>query len=85
MLHHEGKLYRFAQDGLPNYGHSLRALEVDRLDESEYQEHEIEGSPILTASHAGWNAMGMHHIDACQLESGDWLAAVDGVNMEYYP
>jgi hypothetical protein len=85
MLHHEEKLYRFAQDGLPNYGHSVRALQVDRLNEIEYQEHEIEGSPILTASHVGWNAMGMHHIDAHLLESGHWLAAVDGVTMEYYP
>jgi hypothetical protein len=84
MLHHEGRLYRFAQDGLPNYGRSVRAVEIDRLDESEYQEHEIETSPILTASRVGWNAMGMHHIDAHWLESGHWLAAVDGVTAEYY-
>jgi hypothetical protein len=83
MLRHEGRLYRFAQDGLPTYGHSLRALQVDRLDESEYDEHEIEGSPILTASRVGWNAMGMHHIDAHRLESGEWLAAVDGLGVEY--
>lgn len=83
MLRHEGRLYRFAQDGLPNYGHSLRALQVDRLDESEYEEHEIEGSPILAASRVGWNAMGMHHIDAHWLGSGEWLAAVDGLSVEY--
>jgi hypothetical protein len=84
MLHHDGQLYRFAQDGLPNYGRSVRAMQIDRLNESEYQEHEIDASPILSASRVGWNAMGMHHIDAHRLESGDWLAAVDGVSAEFH-
>ena len=84
LLRHEGQLYRFAQDGLPHYGHSLRALQIDRLDDSQYEEHEIEDSPILMASRVGWNAMGMHHIDACWLDTGQWLAAVDGFKVEYH-
>jgi len=35
-------------------------------------------NPILRASGAGWNAAGMHHLDAHEVASGRWVAAVDG-------
>lgn len=85
MLRHEGGLYRFAQDGLLSYGHSLRALRVDRLDEREYEEHELDCSPILTATTSGWNASAMHHLDVQPDPgaAGGWIAAVDGASAGY--
>ena len=34
--------------------------------------------PLLAGSGAGWNAGGMHHIDARPQPEGGWIAAVDG-------
>ncbi len=78
MLEDEGRLLRFAQDGWPKYGHSLRAFDVTELSQNGYAEREIDASPILTASRSGWNAAGMHHIDALRDASGRWIALVDG-------
>ncbi len=80
MLIDAGQLVRFAQDGWPTYGHSLRAFDVLALTESRYQERERPSSPILRASRSGWNAVGMHHIDAVQRADGSWLAVVDGAS-----
>src|SRR5262249_48419621 len=71
-----GALYRFAQDCVPRYGHAVRAFEITTLAPDRY----AEGEPrtILGVSGEGWNGRGMHHIDAHQLSSGEWIAAVDG-------
>lgn len=85
MLRYDGKLYRFAQDGALIYGHSLRVLEIDRLNEREFREHELDCSPILTARLHGWNASGMHHIDVQPSASEDgWIAMVDGANLGFH-
>lgn len=81
MVRDGNRLLRFAQDGWPEYGHCLRAFQVDRLDPLRYQEHEIPGSPILKATRRGWNALAMHHIDAVALAGGGWIAAVDGAEL----
>ncbi len=73
-----GRLLRFAQDGEPTYGHSVRVLEIEELSESTYREREIDESPILTASGIGWNATAMHHADLYHVKPGWWIAAVDG-------
>ncbi len=80
MLMNEGRLVRFAQDGWPTYGHSLRAFDVTALTPSTYEEREWASSPILRASRSGWNAVGMHHIDAVRRDDGSWLAVVDGAS-----
>jgi hypothetical protein len=77
------RLLRFAQDGLPTYGNQLRVLEVDRLTPTEYAERELPESPLLKASRKGWNAMGMHHVDALPVD-GEWIAAVDGAAFAIY-
>ncbi|HEX3148623.1 MAG TPA: hypothetical protein VHR66_11095 [Gemmataceae bacterium] len=82
VLADSGRLYRLAQDAIPHYGHSIRAFEIERLTETEYREHPVDGGPVLTASRRGWNAMGMHHLDAHQTDTGNWLAAVDGATLE---
>ena len=72
------QLIRFAQNCVPQYGSSVRAFEILELSPESYREVEIDRSPILKASGCGWNAAGMHHIDAQLQPDGKWLACVDG-------
>lgn len=75
-----GHVIRFAQDCVPDYGTRVRAFEIKELTRDTYVEAEHPNSPVLSSSGAGWNAMGMHHIDAHRLADGDdrWIACVDG-------
>jgi hypothetical protein len=79
ILNFNNRLFRFAQDCVPQYGSSVRAFEVSELTRTNYAEVELDCSPILKASGEGWNAMGMHHIDAHEQFNGSWLACVDGL------
>jgi len=74
----EGELMRFSQDCVPAYGTQGRAFEIQELSATSYVEQEMRNSPVLTASGAGWNAAGMHHVDAHLSEDGSWIACVDG-------
>jgi hypothetical protein len=78
VVEFNGRIIRFAQTCLPYYGTAIRAFEVDDLTLTTYREREVEPSPILGPSGAGWNACGMHQIDAHLLDDGTWLACVDG-------
>jgi hypothetical protein len=78
VLVDEGRVIRLAQDCSQAYGSSVRAFEVTELAETGYAERELEPSPLLAGSGSGWNAGGMHHLDAQRLPAGGWLAAVDG-------
>jgi hypothetical protein len=73
-----GRLLRWAQDCWPVYGTQVRLLEISELTTSAYGEREVRDSPILGPGNRGWNRGGMHHVDAHQLESGSWVAYVDG-------
>ena len=75
----DNKLYRFAQDDYPTYGHQIRTFEIKNLSTTEYQENEISESPIFKASGSGWNAHGMHHIDLHKFSEKSWIACVDGI------
>jgi hypothetical protein len=75
---HDSMPLRFAQVGRPSYGSAVRAFRITELTTISYREEEATSLPILTASGSGWNANGMHHVDAHQLEDGTWIAAVDG-------
>jgi hypothetical protein len=72
-----GHLIRFAQDATPRYGKRLRAMEIHELGRTSYRETERPESPVLEPD-AGWNSNGIHHMDAHRLDSGEWLACVDG-------
>jgi hypothetical protein len=76
------RIIRFAQDCIPAYGAQLRAFEISELTDTTYAEREHPNSPILTASGAGWNGRGMHHIDPYQLLDGQWIACVDGLDVD---
>jgi hypothetical protein len=78
LLQTGGRLIRFAQDGDVTYGRRLRAFEIEELTMETYRERELPESPILDASGCGWNADGMHHLDALEMTDGAWIAAVDG-------
>jgi glycosyltransferase involved in cell wall biosynthesis len=75
---HNGKLYRFTQDTEPYYGMQVRAFEIIKLTETEYEEREAAIILKGSGSTGDWNADGMHHIDAQELDNKEWLACVDG-------
>jgi len=77
ILEFDNKLFRFAQDCVPRYGSAVRTFEILELTPTDYTDVEIGHGPVLKASGNGWNAAGMHHIDAHH-SNEHWLACVDG-------
>jgi len=78
VLEFDNKLFRFAQDCTPRYGSCVRTFEILELTPNSYAEVEIGHGPVLQATGNGWNANGMHHLDAHREPNGNWLACVDG-------
>jgi glycosyltransferase involved in cell wall biosynthesis len=78
VILHSGRPIRFAQDCRPRYGSAIRAFEVLELTPEAYRERELPESPVLAAAGAGWNAAGMHHVDAHRTGPDRWTACVDG-------
>jgi hypothetical protein len=78
MVLYDGTLIRFAQDYEQHYGRAVRAFCVDELTPHRYTEHPVGGAEILGASSSGWNATGMHHLDAHEIGPNNWVACVDG-------
>lgn len=78
VFRYDGRIFRPAQNCRPTYGRQTRLFEIETLTESEYSEHEAKQSPLFAATHIGWNARGMHHLDLHRQPDGQWLAAVDG-------
>lgn len=77
VLAADGRLLRFAQDCSATYGASVRAFEITALSPTTYAERPLDGI-VLDGAGAGWNADGMHHLDALPRAPHGWLAAVDG-------
>jgi hypothetical protein len=73
-----GRIIRYAQDCLPEYGIQVRAFEILELSPKRYQECEVESGLVLSPSGQGWNAAGMHHIDPHLMPDETWIACVDG-------
>jgi hypothetical protein len=78
VLEYDSRLLRFTQDCYPIYGKQVRAFEITELTATRYKEHEVPESPVLVPTGSGWNASGMHHIDAHRINAS-WLACVDGL------
>jgi hypothetical protein len=72
------KIIRYAQDNLLDYGRRVRAFEILRMTEDDYDEKEITINPSLEGTGYGWNACGIHHIDSHEIGENDWIACVDG-------
>lgn len=78
ILQIHGHVIRFAQDCVPDYGTRVRAFEINELTRDTYSETEHPNGPALSPSGEGWNALGMHHVDAHSDENHRWIACVDG-------
>jgi hypothetical protein len=81
VIHGGDKLIRYTQGCTPYYGTDVRAFEITELTRSSYRERAISDGPILGPTGQGWNACGMHHVDAHAVNGG-WLAGVDGWRSE---
>lgn len=81
VIDDQGRLLRFAQDCTVHYGAAVYALHVGTLNRREYAETLLREEPILSGRGAGWNADGMHHLDAFR-HAGQWHALVDGWRFE---
>ncbi|MBI5740593.1 MAG: hypothetical protein HZA16_07720 [Nitrospirae bacterium] len=73
-----GRPVRFTQDVVPVYGKQVYAFEIAELSPTKYREVRLNERPIVAPGSYGWNNGGMHHIDACRLRDGKWMACVDG-------
>jgi hypothetical protein len=78
ILHLDDELIRFSQECAPDYGTGVRAFQVKELTRDTYVEVEHPNSPVLSPSGLGWNALGMHQVDAHRQADGKWIACVDG-------
>jgi hypothetical protein len=72
------QIFRYTQDCSVSYGSEVRAFKVTELTTKNYEEEEVGSGPALAPSGSGWNADGMHHVDAHRVEDGKWIACVDG-------
>lgn len=77
VLEHDGRLVRFAQDCSTVYGRQVYAFEVTQLTPDRYEEQQLTDGPVLGPGRVGWNAGGMHHVDAVPV-AGEWFGVVDG-------
>ncbi len=72
ILQHDGDLCRFAQDCSSSYGLSVTAFKITSLSPTRYVETRIVPD-VLGPGPDPWQSLGMHHIDAHQLEDGRWV------------
>lgn len=77
VLVHDGRIYRFTQDAEPRYGIQVFAFEITEVTRTTYREKMVSEKPVVTMTGEGWNARGMHQVDA-HFVGGKWIAAVDG-------
>lgn len=78
----DGRLFRVSQDCSTFYGEEVYAFEILELTASVYREKKASQDPLITASGKGWNALGMHTVNAYQLDNGQWLWVVDGCRLK---
>ena len=76
VIQYDKYIVRYAQDDSPSYGNMVRIFLINELTTNSYNESELK--VLLTASGAGWNAQGMHHIDPHKIRDDLWIACVDG-------
>lgn len=70
------RVIRSAQICEPIYGTGVALFEVTTLTPDTYEERPL--GTVLAGCGSGWNAAGMHHLDAIKLDDDSFLAAVDG-------
>ncbi|KAL6125601.1 hypothetical protein ACLB2K_073657 [Fragaria x ananassa] len=76
---YNGNLYRFGQDCAETYGKRVRTFKVEVLTKDEYKEVEVLlGLLAPTKGRNAWNGVRFHHLDVQQLNTGGWIAVMDG-------
>ncbi|XP_077220207.1 glucosamine inositolphosphorylceramide transferase 1-like isoform X2 [Tasmannia lanceolata] len=76
---YNGNLYRMGQDCGQTYGRRVRAFKVEVLTMDEYKEVEVPlGMIEPEKGRNAWNGARYHHLDAQQLDSGEWIGVMDG-------
>jgi hypothetical protein len=83
VIEYQGKLIRYTQDSFPYYGRQILAFEIDELTPTTYVEKQLSESSVVAGSGKGWNADGMHQVDAYQIGDQQWIAVVDGFRWKY--
>lgn len=78
-----GQLYRLTQDDQGSYGRQVRAFAITELSKVNYRESIDIRSPIVTAGHADWNNLGMHHVDLQPITDTKFIASVDGLTSHF--
>lgn len=79
IIQHKNDWYRPAQDNSNRYGERVRWMKIEILNPTEFRERLADvQDQNLQASGKGWNALGMHQVDAIQISDNQWVAAVDG-------
>ena len=76
----DGVLYRLGQDCYPTYGRAVLAFQITDISPTSYTEKMVE-TPVVQASGEGWNSTAMHHVDAQQTATGQWIAVVDALGL----
>lgn len=77
VIVYDDSIYRLAQDGDPYYGMQVFVFEITELSTNAYKEKRVSETPAVKMMGKGWNARGMHRVDAHRVGTG-WIAAVDG-------
>jgi len=72
-------LYRFAQDGQPQYGSKTWGFRITELTPTTYREEPVSDKPIIESGPEPWRNTGMHTVDAHKISDGHWIAFVDGL------
>ncbi len=75
-------IYRYTQDGQPNYGSAVRVFKITCLSEKEYEEEVLSITLSGSKKELDWNKDGMHTIDQIKIAEDKWLIAVDGHKLE---
>ncbi|KAL9164213.1 hypothetical protein ABFS82_06G090600 [Erythranthe guttata] len=77
---YKGQLYRTGQDCGETYGRRIRVFKVKVLTENEFEETEVPfdfGGESMKGRNS-WNGARTHHLDVQQLNTGEWIAVLDG-------
>ncbi|THF94174.1 glucosamine inositolphosphorylceramide transferase 1 isoform X1 [Camellia sinensis] len=76
---HNGNLYRIGQDCGETYGKRVRLFKVEILTKDKFREVEVPlGLEEPKKGVNAWNGARHHHLDVQLLDSGKWIAVMDG-------
>jgi hypothetical protein len=63
---------------MTEYVKLVRAFEVSDLSPTTYAEREVHRRLVLRPGSEGWDASGMHYVNAHQIDSAYWIVCVNG-------